>query len=454
MSNKTLKITESSVRQIILEELTVVDYNRWAESKNIARTAPASIAKYGREVLNAKSVQDLHSIIFGVIPDFLDPYFYIKEVDRLLFQNNERISEGLCFHIKNKRPIIENIYRPGSKKFFQLFTETRKKYKKGQYQPSDWEEVELLETSIGEWGIYNGEHVPLDYPMLNEDFSDDYESQKWHELSPAELKKYPETIDRLYKIIDDSYSYLDGHVDIQEPEDLFRHGVSIYALIDVDGDGEIDAARLSKKTKYGNKGYATGTNASADAKRVVMQKIQSDLSSKGFYAEVSGKMAHILVNKLNIPYVDDENIVRKILGKPIEWIGKLEDGSGNANGWYYRTLGDGKKHEKILVGIPTGINESKYKGRDVDLNSPMRSSGPTKYKVYVKNEKGNVVQVNFGDAKGGLTAKIQDPAARKSFAARHQCEKKKDKTKPGYWACRLPRYAKKLGLKPVSAQWW
>jgi len=449
-----MRLPESELRRIIVEELSVSDYNKWSETERIARTAPASIARYGREVLNAKSVQDLHSIIFGVIPGFLDPDFYIKEVDRLLFQNNERISEGLCFHIKNKRPIIENIYRPGSKKFFQLFTETRKKYKKGQYQPSDWEEVELLETSIGEWGIYNGEHVPLDYPMLNEDFSDDYESQKWHELSPAELKKYPETIDRLYKIIDDSYSYLDGHVDIQEPEDLFRHGVSIYALIDVDGDGEIDAARLSKKTKYGNKGYATGTNASADAKRVVMQKIQSDLSSKGFYAEVSGKMAHILVNKLNIPYVDDENIVRKILGKPIEWIGKLEDGSGNANGWYYRTLGDGKKHEKILVGIPTGINESKYKGRDVDLNSPMRSSGPTKYKVYVKNEKGNVVQINFGDAKGGLTAKIQDPAARKSFAARHQCEKKKDKTKPGYWACRLPRYAKKLGLKPVSAQWW
>ena len=87
------------------------------------------------------------------------------------------------------------------------------------------------------------------------------------------------------------------------------------------------------------------------------------------------------------------------------------------------------------------------------LNKPMRSSGPKKYKVYVRNPKtGNIKQVNFGDAKGGLTAKIHDPAARRSFAARHKCSTKKDKTQAGYWACRLPRY-KNLVKGNFSGYW-
>jgi hypothetical protein len=109
--------------------------------------------------------------------------------------------------------------------------------------------------------------------------------------------------------------------------------------------------------------------------------------------------------------------------------------------------------ESVPLDFPM-IAEAEFKGRSVELNKPMRSSGPKKYKVYVKNDKGNVVQVNFGDEKGGLSVKLQDPEARKSFVARHQCEKKNDKTKAGYWSCRLPRYAEQLGLKPVSAQWW
>ena len=88
------------------------------------------------------------------------------------------------------------------------------------------------------------------------------------------------------------------------------------------------------------------------------------------------------------------------------------------------------------------LNEAKYHNKEVNLNKPMRSSGPKKYKVYIKDPKsGNVRVINFGDVKGGLSAKVSDPKARKSFAARHQCHLKKDKTKPGYWSCRANRYA-------------
>ena len=59
----------------------------------------------------------------------------------------------------------------------------------------------------------------------------------------------------------------------------------------------------------------------------------------------------------------------------------------------------------------------------------------------------------YNDGGGNLAVKLKDPKARASFAARHDCENKKDKTKAGYWACRLPRYAKSLGLSG-GGTWW
>lgn len=107
-----------------------------------------------------------------------------------------------------------------------------------------------------------------------------------------------------------------------------------------------------------------------------------------------------------------------------------------------------------LPMIDEKLNEAEHHGHHVELNKPQRSSGPKKYKVYVKDPKtGNVKVVNFGDAKGGLSAKVSDPKARASFAARHQCHLKKDKTKPGYWACRANRYANLWGGKTYPGYW-
>jgi len=89
------------------------------------------------------------------------------------------------------------------------------------------------------------------------------------------------------------------------------------------------------------------------------------------------------------------------------------------------------------------------------LNSPKRSAGPKKYVVYVKDPKtGNVKKINFGDEKGGLSAKINDRDAARNFASRHNCETKTDKLSAGYWSCRLPKYAKELGLKGGGSYFW
>ena len=98
------------------------------------------------------------------------------------------------------------------------------------------------------------------------------------------------------------------------------------------------------------------------------------------------------------------------------------------------------------------IDEAEYKGREVELNQPKRG-GNKKFYVYVKNDKGNVIKVEFGDT-SGLDVNFNDEAARASFAARHQCHLKKDKTTPGYWSCNLPRYADQLGLKNGGNFYW
>jgi hypothetical protein len=95
------------------------------------------------------------------------------------------------------------------------------------------------------------------------------------------------------------------------------------------------------------------------------------------------------------------------------------------------------------------VNEAEYRGRKVKLNSPFRTpGGPKKFAVYVKNDKGNVVKVTFGDP--NLRVRNNDPAARKSFRARHKCDQKKDRTKAGYWSCNVARYRKQLGIKSSS----
>ena len=86
------------------------------------------------------------------------------------------------------------------------------------------------------------------------------------------------------------------------------------------------------------------------------------------------------------------------------------------------------------------INEAKYKGRTVTLNKPMQGD-VKKFQVYVKNEKGNVIKVNFGfggtSAKGKvMRIKKSNPERRKSFRARHNCDNPGPKTKARYWSCR------------------
>ena len=97
------------------------------------------------------------------------------------------------------------------------------------------------------------------------------------------------------------------------------------------------------------------------------------------------------------------------------------------------------KHHGYTFNFVNELNEAEYQGRKVKLGKIMQGDAK-KFKVYVKNPKGNVVKVNFGQggkAKGG-TMKIRksNPKARKSFRARHNCDNPGPRHKARYWSCK------------------
>ena len=221
------------------------------------------------------------------------------------------LPNSLQYHVDNGLSLYENVYRYSSDAFVNLFTEARTALREGKIKLNE-EDLKLLnETDIGVYGMYEGQKVPLDLPMIDE-YKDENKLLKQNQLSSAEYQK---------------------------------------------------------------------------AKRL-----------KGFNA-------------------DD-----------------------------YKWDGD------LYTKIHSSLNEAEYQGKDVPLNKPKRG-GSKKFYVYTKNKKGNVVKVNFGGTTG-LNVKIDEPGARASFAARHKCAQKKDKTKPGYWACNIGRYWKSLGGKRNFSGYW
>ena len=129
--------------------------------------------------------------------------------------------------------------------------------------------------------------------------------------------------------------------------------------------------------------------------------------------------------------------------------------------WYFSNtdLGNWGDYNgvKVPLDFPMTVDfllevKAKAKKKQPELNKPKRG-GSKKFYVYVRKPGGGIKKVSFGDT-SGLSAKINNPEARRSFAARHKCSQAKDKTTPKYWSCRLPRYAKLLGLKSNFSGFW
>jgi hypothetical protein len=269
---------------------------------------------------------------------------------------NKRVimTENMQYHVQNQLPLTENTFRYGSKAFLDLWSEARYLYVRDAINVNELDQEILSETHLGEYGIFEGKKIPLDLPILSEDFEDedDFEDD-----------------DNIYT---GPYSY---GIDRRTWDDEWSKDKNIY--------NRLEAIRKMLK-KYPKE----------------LAKLESD------------------------PYYPALDMTYDELVK-----------------WY-----------KSISNFD--LSEATKKKNTKKLNKPMRdSSGGKAYKVYVKDPKtGNIKTVRFGS--GGLKAKINNSKARQAFSKRHDCPNKNDKTKASYWSCRLPRYAKLLGLKSSFSGFW
>lgn len=172
------------------------------------------------------------------------------------------------------------------------------------------------------------------------------QKNKWIPIDNKMMKKLAS---EFYDLISLVYEPIGGHVKIKSPQDLIDEKEwTHYMAIDLDGDPYFDLVIIGAKTKYGIKNVAVGHDGSKKAKDEYLNNRIHISKKPGNYSEVSDKLADILIAK-GIPIVDDEDTVRKVVNKPIEWIGSIPGREGN--GWYKRQIG-GKQFTKTLVGTP------------------------------------------------------------------------------------------------------
>lgn len=262
------------------------------------------------------------------------------------------LSEGLKYHIDSKKPLYENVYRAGSKKYFDLWKEARALYEQGLIQVNDTDKELLTQTRVGEFGIYEGQIVPLDFPIAE---------------GEEDVLNY------------DKYGGVQG------------------------GMGDVEMSDIVKLNPYFH----------------VLEKIRKDwgVGSDLYQAVVT----EFLDEKFDL------NKIKKIL-------------------YNYDVL------EDYFPSYELNEAKKKAKKKNPPLNKPKRG-GAKKFYVYVRKPGGGIKKVSFGDT-SGLSAKINNPKARQAFAKRHKCAQAKDKTTARYWSCRLPRYAKLLGLKSNFGGFW
>jgi len=385
----------------------------------------------------------------------------------------EVLTEGLKYHLDTKTPLYENVYRPGSEAYFSTIKQARHLLNKGILTELCLEDMELLfETEVGEYGMFEGKRVPLDFPMIKEAVvvtepqTTEY-TQAWNAAKQDETIRGIVEEEARKKNMEPYNTWLDmaskGKAAGGAAYTVSAASVSQY-LSEEDMNPDADVSKvmpiLAEFMLEGNKKYVilTGQDTfreiqseNVDVWVVDLTIYQAD--SKETIAEALSEYKNYNPKYFATWFRVLKDIVSKSEIEVQKYIKDLSDPAKKAADYFIQFLKDnpGAK-EKLRASID--LSEAKYKGKEVNLNKPMRSSGPKKYKVYTKNDKGNVIVVNFGDAKGGLTAKINNKEARKAFSDRHNCPAKKDKTKAGYWSCRLPRYASLLGLKSSFGGYW
>jgi hypothetical protein len=155
---------------------------------------------------------------------------------------------------------------------------------------------------------------------------------------------------------------------------------------------------------------------------------------------IGGKTYKVTGDTSDEEAADEEPLDERQRLDPKCWKGYRKDGTKMIDGVRVNNcvkIGEGEYtwegDLEMLYDDEEMLDEAEYQGRTVKLGKPMRGD-VKKFKVYVKNPKGNVVKVNFGDP--NMRIKKSNPARRRSFRARHNCDSPGPRHKARYWSCR------------------
>ena len=215
--------------------------------------------------------------------------------------------------------------------------------------------------------------------------------------------------------IDDMSDYLDTQVEGYQLDE------KIAALVKKAEKSGMPYSILKKVYDRGMAAYKTGHRPGATPQQGALARVNS------FTTKSSGTWGKA-----------DRDLAKQVRGEGLEEDGPCWD--------THKQVGMKKKGGKMVPNcVPKNedaeLNEwgevtekAEYNGRPVDLNNPTKGD-VKKYKVYVKNEKGNVVKVEFGDPK--MEIKRDDPKNRANFRARHNCDNPGPKYKARYWSCKF-----------------
>jgi hypothetical protein len=154
-------------------------------------------------------------------------------------------------------------------------------------------------------------------------------------------------------LINVAYAEIGGHAKIKSPDDVFSdRDWNWWEGVDLHNTNDFDLIMFGSKTKFGIKFAGVGHDGSSQAKRAYIQSRAEDLMNPGYYIEVSGKLAEILISKYGVPAVEDQKDVEKVLGRKVDWKGQCpDDPNMPGKGWYVRAIG-GHPHAKIMLGKP------------------------------------------------------------------------------------------------------
>jgi len=382
------------------------------------------------------------------------------------------MTENMQYHIDNKKALTENTFRYGSKAFLDLWAEARYLYSRDAINLSGEDKIIVETTHLGEYGLFEGEMVPLDLPIMEEideaisgadtdeifaliskvkqqgKLSDDAQRMLMQWMSHPDASK-----EAIVKVLKQLTGTLDEAKKLQEEKEvkiagtISRNGKDLVYIDTTDGE------RYEYQTTPEE--YQVFINSGGNAQKMMAK---SWLPKATLHKPSDSPLGRLGMGKGH--YIDEAeysfNVGDKVGMKHAttddEYRNKYEVMSIGSDGMVdLRNVETGQPAKMQASKLSKNIDEAK-EGKHV-LNKPRRG-GSKKFYVYVRNPKTKKIKkVSFGDT-SGLSAKINNPEARRAFSKRHDCPNKTDKTKASYWSCRLPRYAKALGLKSNFTGFW